>query len=253
MTDPTSRHSNPRKKPDLRELFFALQTDLASDLATSREAIRHSVVLGTSIENGWRHMLDKHLPWRYCVSKGFVVDAEGGMSDEIDLIIHDRQYSPLLFKHQEALYIPAESVYGVFEIRPALNARNIKHAGEKVASVRRLVRTSAAFPHASGRSQNPPFDLLGGLLCIDNGQKKPIEEYLEQTLPKPSEHRLDLLCVLKQASVDVTYGPDGGPALETSADDAALIFFFLRLLARLREKATVPAMDLERYGRVLKS
>lgn len=253
MTNPTGRKTNTRKKPNLRELFFALQTDLASDLATSREVIRHPGVVGASIENGWRNMLDKHLPWRYCVSKGFVVDAEGGMSDEIDLIIHDRQYSPLLFKHQEALYIPAESVYGVFEIRPALNARNVKHAGEKAASVRKLVRTSAAFPHASGRSQTTPFDILGGLLCVDNGQKKPVEEYLAQTLPKESDHRLDLFCVLKHASVDVTYGPDAKPVLETSADDAALIFFFLRLLARLREMATVPAMDLEKYGRVLKS
>jgi hypothetical protein len=247
------RTTSTRKKPNLRELFFALQTDLASDLATSRGTIRHPGVVGASIENGWRHMLDKHLPWRYCVSKGFVVDAEGGMSDEIDLIIHDRQYSPLLFKHQEALYIPAESVYGVFEIRPALNARNINHAGEKAASVRKLARTSAPFPHASGRSQTTPFDILGGLLCIDNGQKKTVEEYLAQTLPKESDHRLDLLCVLKHASVDVTYGPEGQPAFETSAVDAALIFFFLRLLSRLREKATVPAMDLERYGRVLKS
>ena len=247
------RTTNPRKKPDLRELFFALQTDLASDLATSRQTMPHPVVLGSSIENGWRHMLDKHLPWRYCVSKGFVVDAEGGMSDEIDLIIHDRQYSPLLFKHQEALYIPAESVYAVFEIRPALNVRNLNHAGGKVASVRELVRTSAPFRHATGQSQTTPFEILGGLLCIDNGQKKPVEEYLAQTLPKENDHRLDLLCVLKHASVDITYGPEGSPSLETSAADAALIFFFMRLLARLREKATVPAMDLEKYGRVLKS
>lgn len=252
MTRPV-HPKTPRKKPDLRELFFALQTDLASDLATSRQTMPHPVVLGSSIENGWRRMLDKHLPWRYCVSKGFVVDAEGGMSDEIDLIIHDRQYSPLLFKHQEALYIPAESVYAVFEIRPALNARNLEYAGRKAASVRKLVRTSAPFRHATGQSQTTFFDILGGLLCIDNGQKKPVEEYLAQTLPKENDHRLDLLCVLTHASVDATYAPDGKPALETSTADAALIFFFLRLLARLREKATVPAMDLERYGRVLKS
>lgn len=245
--------STPRKKPDLRELFFALQKDLASDLATSRQAITHPGAKGSAIEKGWRKMLSKYLPWRYCVSKGFVVDAEGGMSDEIDLIVHDRQYSPLLFKHQGALYIPAESVYGVFEIRPDLDAENLEYAGQKAASVRKLVRTSAPFRHATGQSQTTPFDILGGLLCIGNGQKRPVEEYLAQTLPKEKDHGLDLLCVLKHASVDVTYAPDGKPALETSAANAALIFFFLRLLARLREKATVPAMDLERYGRVLKS
>lgn len=50
---------------------------------------------------------------------------------------------------------------------------------------------------------------------------------------------------------EIAYSSRGRATFQTSADDTALIFFFLRLLARLREMATVPAMDLEKYGRVL--
>jgi hypothetical protein len=42
-------------------------------------------------------------------------------------------------------------------------------------------------------------------------------------------------------------------ALDLSAPDTALIFFFLRLLERLQGLGTVPAMDLRRYGKVLEA
>ena len=243
---------NPPTPPNLRDLFFALQSDLAADLETSRKAILHPGAKGSATEKGWRKMLGKYLPWRYCVSKAFVVDSNGAMSHEIDLVIHDRQYSPLLFKHQGALYVPAESVYAVFEIKQVLDGENLDYAARKAASVRKLERTSAPFRHAEGTSVKQPSEILAGLLCLRSGWTGPFETSLRKALKAaPREGRLDLLCALRSATVDVAYGPDDRATFQTSADDTALIFFFLRLLARLREMATVPAMDLEKYGRVL--
>lgn len=240
--------------PTLRDLFFALQGDLASGLETSRKAITHPGAKGSAMEKGWRKMLGKYLPWRYCVSKAFVIDSNGAMSHEIDLVIHDRQYSPLLFKHEGALYVPAESVYAIFEIRPDLDAGNVEYAAEKAASVRRLERTSVSFPHAEGhvRTPKPPPEILAGLLCLRSEWAIPFETSLRKALKAaPQEGRIDLLCALRHATVDVEYDAKGRFTFQASADETALIFFFLRLLARLREMATVPAMDLEKYGRVL--
>lgn len=246
----------PRKTkpapPNLRDLFFALQGELTAGLETSRRAIRHPGALGSATEEGWRTMLGNHLPWRYCVSKAFVIDSSGTLSDEIDLVIHDRQYSPLLFKHQGALYVPAESVYAVFEIKQALNAKNVRSAIDKAASVRRLERTSAPFRHAEGTSVKQPSEILAGLLCLKSGRVAPLDASLRSALeaaPRPG--RLDLVCALRNATADITYDTAGRAAFQTSAADTALIFFFLRLLARLRDMATVPAMNLETYGRVL--
>lgn len=245
----------PRKQPkppNLRDLFFALQSDLESDLETGRKVITHPGAKGSATEKGWRKMLDKHLPGRYCVSKAFVIDSNGAMSDEIDLVIHDHQYSPLLFEHHGALYVPAESVYAVFEIKQTLDARNLRYAIEKASSVRRLERTSVSFPHASGVAQKPPSEILAGFLCLKSTRSAPLHASLRTALEAaPREGRLDLVCSLQNATADVTYDADGRATFQTSADDTALIFFFLRLLARLREMATVPAMDLEKYARVL--
>lgn len=242
------------KPPDLRELFFALQNDLTADLETSRKAIAHPGAKGSATEKGWRKMLGKYLPWRYCVSKAFVIDSNGAMSDEIDLVIHDRQYSPLLFKHHGALYVPAESVYAVFEIKQVLDVENVEYAAKKASSVRKLERTSVSFPHAEGRVRTPkqPLEILAGLLCLQSTWAVPFEASLRKALKTaPPEGRLDLLCALRNSTVDIAYGAKGRATFQTSADDTALIFFFLRLLARLRELATVPAMDLDKYGRVL--
>lgn len=83
--------------------------------------------------------------------KAFVVDSEGHFSEQIDIVVYDRQYSPFIFTFNDQLFIPAESVYAVFEAKQELSADIIRYAQNKATSVRRLKRTSLPIPHAGGR------------------------------------------------------------------------------------------------------
>lgn len=87
---------------------------------------------------------------RYKVDKGIVIDSTGKQSEQIDLIIYDAQYSYLVFRQNDTLLIPAESVYAVFEVKQNLNKERIEYAGAKAKSVRELLRTSAPIKHAGG-------------------------------------------------------------------------------------------------------
>jgi hypothetical protein len=78
-----------------------------------------------------RHGREGFLPGRYAVSSAYVIDAEGNRSDQIDLVVHDAHFCPLLFKQAGHRYIPAESVYAVFEVKPELNRDYVLYAGEK--------------------------------------------------------------------------------------------------------------------------
>lgn len=238
---------------NLRDLFLHLQNQLASRLQSSRAILDHGPATGTATEEGWRRMLEDYLPQRYRVSKGFVIDAAGGLSGEIDLVIHDRQYSPFLLNQDHALYIPAESVYAVFEVKQDLSARTVDYAIAKAASVRRLKRTSIDITHAGGTFKaRPLFPILAGLLCLDSTWTPPLGEPLVERLGvSPEEGRLDLLCALGHGTAEVTYPAAQQAHLDLSAADSALIFFFLRLLGRLQSLGTVPAMDLREYGRAL--
>ena len=54
-------------------------------------------------------------------------------SDEIDVAIYDRQYTPLIFEHQGELVIPIESVYDVFESKQEITGEFITYAQNKSA------------------------------------------------------------------------------------------------------------------------
>jgi hypothetical protein len=251
---PGSRQEDRAVPVDLRALFLHLQDQLLAHFQTNREILRHPGAKGTATEERWREMLATYLPKRYCVSKAFVIDADGQQSDEIDLVIYDQQYSPFLFKQDQAVFIPAESVYAVLEVKQTLTAEHVRYAIEKAASVRELRRTSAAITHVLGttRPTRPPFEVLAGVLCLESSWSPPFGKAFVESLERgsPSGH-LDLICALRHGTVEVTYSGQEDPVLDVGSPDTALIFFFLRLLEKLQGLGTVPAMDLREYGKAL--
>ena len=134
---------------NLSKLLGDLHADIEQRLRTSR-SFGHPGAKGDASEGVWVEMLAKYLPERYAVENAFVVDSEGTFSDQIDVVIFDRQYSPFILRWQGQTIVPAESVYAAFEAKQAINSGHISYAQNKVASVRRLKQTSLPIPHAGG-------------------------------------------------------------------------------------------------------
>lgn len=110
----------------------------------------HPGAKGNVSEGEWVALLQKHLPERYRVDNAFVIDSEGHISQQIDVVVYDRHFTPELYLQQGERLIPAESVYAVYEGKPNLSAEHVAYAREKVTSVRGLTRTSAPIYHAGG-------------------------------------------------------------------------------------------------------
>jgi hypothetical protein len=240
------------KTVDLRKIFLGLQEQMITALSTNREAILHAPTKGAATELHWLKMLEDYLPKRYCVDNAFVLDCDGRCSDQIDVIIYDRQYSPFLFNQHGAKYVPAESVYAVLEVKPELNAGNLAYAAKKAASVRQLRRTSAPITHAGGKFDPiVPPPILAGLLTLDVGWNPTFGKPFMESIEKLSEtQRLDVGCALRAGGFEISYDATP-PAVETGSPETALIFFFLKLLARLQAAGTVAAIDLNQYGKAL--
>ncbi|HEX5718643.1 MAG TPA: DUF6602 domain-containing protein [Thermoanaerobaculia bacterium] len=242
----------PPPRRVLRERFLRLQETLEHRLKGDR-LIHHEGEKGAASEEGWRQMLSDYLPKRYCVAKAFVIDSLGQESQQLDLVIHDQQFSPFWFNQDSALYIPAESVYAVFEVKQNLDRSTVRAAGEKAASVRNLYRTSDSVVWAGGKMEpREPIPILSGLLCFKSQWSPPFGAPLIESLGDLSTHqRLDLVCALTHGSFEVKYPESAPPQLDLSTPDAALIFFFLRLLERLQQVGTVTAMKIREYAKVL--
>jgi hypothetical protein len=131
-------------------------------------------------------------------------------------VIHDAHFCPLLFEQAGHRYIPAESVYAVFEVKPELTRQYILYAAEKAASVRSLRRTSVPIVHAGGTFKpRKPFEILGGILATRSGWSPPFGRAFEKALQEcDPAGRLDIGAVAEHGAFEVLYG-DGKPPTVT--------------------------------------
>jgi hypothetical protein len=232
----------------LRDKYISLQEKFQSDLRLSKTAITHPGSKGDATELCWIDML-KQLPARYQVERGFVIDSMNDVSEQIDIIVFDRHFCPFMFDHKGLKLVPAESVYAVFESKPWLSKNTIDYAGKKIASVRRLKRTSIAIPHAGG--VYPPKDLtyiLGGLLTTSSKYSPLMSKSLQGALNQlDQESKIDIGCAVNSGFFEVEYQAGGKSFLNVSDKEIALISFFWSLISRLQKLGTIAAMDIRAY------
>ena len=106
----------------LSQLLAGLHDDIEQRLTIARKSLAHPPTKGDASENVWLQLLQTYLPARYQSATAHVVDSKGVFSDQIDVVIFDRQYSPFIFKFEGQMIVPAESVYAVFEAKQTINA-----------------------------------------------------------------------------------------------------------------------------------
>ncbi|RVH17258.1 DUF6602 domain-containing protein [Sinorhizobium meliloti] len=214
-------------------------------LASARESLIHTGTKGDASEAIWLDLLKTYLPTRYSVTKGHVCDSKDNFSDQIDIIVYDRQYSPLIFTIEGQTIVPAESVYAVFEAKQVITAGLLRYAQDKAASVRRLYRTSMPIPHAGGtyEPRDPPR-ILAGFLALDSEWKPPMGSTMIGNLKVDDEQRrLELGCIAAHGH----FLGDASTVCVMEGEKAATAFLF-ELIAQLQQLATVPMIDIRAYA-----
>ena len=223
------------KKVNMEKLFSALDEEMGQKLSSKIDEIYHPSAKGTEIELNWIGLLRNYLPERYSVDSGFVVDHEGNISDQIDVVIYDRHFTPFIFRGESIVYIPAEGVYAVFEVKPRLSKANYDYAAKKLESVKRLKRTSASFAHILGEDKKELFGIVGGILTKENGSQKVYEGL------KAGTKLAFVLCL--DCGIKVTDDKN----VSGSNKESILAFFLLKLIERLRLLGSVPAIEVDKY------
>ena len=238
-----------QNKTTLKTLYSALQAEMIANMNTA-SVLNHPTDKGDNTEQSWISWFDKYFPKRYKAAKATVIDSRGKLSGQIDVVLYDAQYSYLAFNDKGILYVPAESVYAVFEVKQDLTKEHMEYAGQKAESVRTLHRTSAPIPYANGvYKPKEPHRILAGILTTSSGWTSLFGEPFKSCLANYSElQQVDCGCVLKSGSYFFDYEEK---VLSTSEAAESLVYFFLQLLIRLQEMGTVPAIDLNEYKKTL--
>jgi len=241
---------------DLKGLFEAYQKKLEADLGVTG-AIAHPTSKGDVAELSWLEMLSSYLPKRYRAVSGFVIDSKNKVSGQQDIIVVDRHFSPFILNHQGAIYVPAESVYAIFEVKPTLTKDYMIYAGKKAQSVRQLKRTAAPIVHAGGKymEPKPPPPILAGILTTDSEWNPALGETFRghlACLAGASASVLNLGCVAKHGTFELVDHEDGSN-VEVGTASTGVMSFFLTLVRRLQALGSVPAIDLTEYSKHVES
>jgi hypothetical protein len=237
-----------RQTWSLPALMEGLHERVERDLRLARELIGHSPTKGEASQNVWIKLFENYLPERYQARSATIVDSEGEFSDQIDVVIYDRQYSPFLLHAEGQAVIPVEAVYAVFESKQEVQGHFVRYAQAKTASVRRLSRTSVKVPTISGAYVKTPQPIVGGFLALDARRNRSLAGELTTALKQEQEvGRLDLGCVAALG----TFGCGGADSTTVTLDKHAATSFLLELMSRLQACGTVPAIDYRAYARSL--
>jgi hypothetical protein len=242
--------TDPAKTLDLPGLFAAIQTQMEASQRLQREHSLHKGETGEASEALWVDLLREYLPKRYAIDSGIVVDSEGKASQQQDLIVFDRQYSPFVLHHGGLSYVPAESVYAVFEVKQDLNKTHLEYAANKARSVRSLKRTSAKVVNVGNvQAARPLFDIPAGLLTLSSSWSPPMEATFEKhflDFAKDPDTRLNLGCTLEGGGYRLV-DDNGILKVVKSRPEISLMYFLLSLFHVLQQLGTVPAIDVQAY------
>lgn len=126
----------------LTDVFDAVQSRLEIDLKETRSAIEHAASKGSVNEETVRSLLRSRLPRTVEISHGFLMDAQGNVSRQLDVIIHDAAKTPVLFESNQLRVIPVECAYAVMEVKTSLTLDEVDSCWTNMCSVKAMAKSA---------------------------------------------------------------------------------------------------------------
>lgn len=103
--------------------------------------VPHSGERGREAEAIVRDFLVGHLPKRFGVTSGFVIDARDTISKQMDVVVYDALNCPMYRPSENAAIIPSNNVAAVIEVKSKLDKAELEDCFDKIASVKALAKS----------------------------------------------------------------------------------------------------------------
>lgn len=141
------RNAAPKGEFRLRDLLESNAERMRVELKL--QLIDHPGELGRDREKVIRSFLRKHLPKRFTVSTGFVFDATGKVSQQIDVIIADALVCPVFKTAGGVRFFPCEAVVAAGQVKSSMTSVAVmREALENLETVKDLDRSAGGHSHA---------------------------------------------------------------------------------------------------------
>ena len=152
----------PSRESKYRIALDGYEEELLSSLHTPRSVIGHPGEKGTEIETQVRSALERVLPPKVGVSHGFVIDSDGSVSKQMDVILYNKMGTPKIYDAENSPIFPVESTYACGEVKTTLDSSSVNDCIAKCDSYKKLRRQ--AYPNP----QIPPESRYGFIYFYDS-------------------------------------------------------------------------------------
>lgn len=132
----------------------------------------HPSEYGRYRESCCKDFLQYFIPRRLDIEDGFIINTHDEVSTECDIVIYDKNNTPLIQSKELQKFYPVETVAAVGEIKSTLSKKQLKDALEKLSKVKSLRKgllTSGFLNRSSSEGydpeRNPRDTLFTFLIC----------------------------------------------------------------------------------------
>jgi hypothetical protein len=128
------------QKVTRQQIFAQAAKKLRQDF-DELSTVPHAGLKGHEAEDIVRKFLKGHIPARFDVGSGFVIDNLDNISKQTDLIIYDALNCPMYRASDNAAIIPSDNVAAVIEVKSRLDKQSMEEAFDNIREVKGLAKT----------------------------------------------------------------------------------------------------------------
>jgi hypothetical protein len=257
----------------LNSTFQKVSRKFAIDFDELAGEVDHRQSAGEARELALIELLRKNLPSRVGVEQGgFVIDAHGNESAEMDVVIYDKTLGTVFNAIEGERYFPCETVIAVGDVKTNVASNNtLTDALEKIRSVKRLDRSNSGKNHVfigPGVSKgwiefdpnsNHRDQIFGFVFTSSSMQRHTLISGIQEFNASNSrQHWMNLFCAFNQLiiSYEVPNALQPNPMQATylycteDAEKPNLLLLFYCILASFVDEAHVAKPSYFDYGSV---
>jgi hypothetical protein len=171
--------------------------------------VPHNALKGGEAETLVKKFLKEHLPKRFDVGSGFIIDRFDTVSKQTDLIIYDALNCPVYRASEQAGIFPSDNVAAVVEVKSRLDKDGLVSSFESVLATKQLAKTQPPNLPILVTSQT-----VGCLFAFDSAISldKISEHYYDLVRKYSVGHHIDIIHVLDVGTVTLWSKPQGFPS-----------------------------------------
>lgn len=225
---------------NMQGLFKTVEARLHADLAEARAAVAHAPSKGAANEQAAKAFLKSRLPRTLDVSSGFLIDTNGGVSKQLDIIVYDAAKTPVLFESGDNRVIPIECAYAVIEVKTDLTLAALDLCVANMKSVKSLKKIAfydegaIVTPTQAYGREYKDWPLMYFIFAFDSAPLSSIAKRLNDSLgSSPIDMKIDCVyslqrgCIANKDAGGIGATPTPTSKLIAIESDALLAFYTL--------------------------